>query len=107
MGNLESPSNTCGLGPGDQVNVTVANLKLGSLADNGGPTLTHHPGPGSAAIDMGDDSDCTAEDQRGVPRPIGAKCDVGSVEVINVDLIFADGFESDDTSGRTTQTPPP
>jgi hypothetical protein len=54
------------------------NVMLGPLADNGGPTLTHMPQPGSPAIDHG--SRCPATDQRGVARPVGAACDVGAVE---------------------------
>ena len=38
--------------PGDQVN--IADPMLGPLADNGGPTKTHAPLPGSPAIDAGD-----------------------------------------------------
>jgi hypothetical protein len=66
--------------------VTSAQLNLGPLADNGGPTQTHALLPGSVAIDAV--TDCTlvdgttpvTEDQRGVPRPQGAACDVGAFE---------------------------
>jgi hypothetical protein len=54
--------------------------KLGSLADNGGPTQTMAPKSGSPAIDAGSDATCLTTDQRGVPRPIGAHCDIGAVE---------------------------
>jgi hypothetical protein len=53
---------------------------VGPLADNGGPTLTHALLEGSPAIDAGDDSVCPAVDQRGIARPQGAACDVGSYE---------------------------
>ncbi len=43
--------------------------RLGPLANNGGPTLTHAPLPGSPAIDHGDNADLPATDQRGVARP--------------------------------------
>jgi len=86
--NIESPGNTCGFDPDgtDQVDVTEGELNLGELADNGGPTMTHEPGPGSAAIDAipGDACEVT-EDQRGQPRPAGTtdpkRCDVGAFEV--------------------------
>jgi hypothetical protein len=83
--NIESPRNTCGFDQtGDQPSVTAEDLNLGELADNGGPTMTHKPGAGSAAIDQipGDACDLT-EDQRSQPRPEtgGTMCDVGSVEV--------------------------
>ncbi|MBK7896017.1 MAG: hypothetical protein IPJ90_14315 [Anaerolineaceae bacterium] len=54
---------------------------LGVLADNGGPTQTHLPLAGSALIDGGVCLSTITVDQRGVARPAGAACDVGSVEV--------------------------
>ncbi len=50
-----------------------------ALADNGGPTLTHALLGGSPAIDAAVAA-CPATDQRGVTRPQGAGCDVGSFE---------------------------
>jgi Zn-dependent metalloprotease len=35
---------------------------------------------GSPAIDAGDTGDCPAYDQRGMPRPYGSTCDIGSYE---------------------------
>lgn len=61
--------------------------QLGILADNGGPTLTHHPLSQSGLIDAGDSLACTPTDQRGIRRPKDgdesdtAECDIGSVEV--------------------------
>ena len=57
---------------------------LGPLQDNGGFTQTMALGPGSPAIDAADDSVCPATDQRGVPRPQGAGCDMGAFEVEQV-----------------------
>ena len=52
-----------------------------TLQNNGGPTLTHNLVPGSPAIDAaGPDCPPPATDQRGVPRPLGAACDIGAVE---------------------------
>ncbi len=92
-----SDDGSCGFtGTGSQNNVT---LNLDALADNGGPTQTHLPGLGSAAIDLIPDgttisnngvsytcnqtSEPLDTDQRGQPRPqtAGERCDVGSVEV--------------------------
>jgi CSLREA domain-containing protein len=55
---------------GDQVGTNAVPLdpKLGTLADNGGPTKTHVLLLGSPAIDAGNSSLTT--DQRGAPRPI-------------------------------------
>jgi hypothetical protein len=85
--NIESPGDTCGFDqPTDQVNVNADDLKLGALADNGGPTMTHALGPGSIAIDqipavecVDADGDPLMTDQRGQPRD--SMCDVGAYEV--------------------------
>ncbi len=85
---------------GSQTNVDP---HLGTLGDYGGPTQTIPLLPGSAAIDAiptgtvsnqtvclnanGDPignastADTITTDQRGVPRPQGAKCDIGAYEV--------------------------
>jgi hypothetical protein len=59
------------------------NLLLGPLKDNGGPTVTHMPLPGSPAIDGGNGNWCPSTDQRGASRMgvgAGSACDVGAVE---------------------------
>lgn len=53
---------------------------LGPLTKNGGPTVTHALLPGSPAIDTGTSENCPATDQRGVARPQGSACDMGSFE---------------------------
>ncbi|HEX9442834.1 MAG TPA: choice-of-anchor Q domain-containing protein, partial [Candidatus Binatia bacterium] len=54
--------------------------------DNGGPTLTHALVKNSPALDAAPvDASCPATDQRGVPRPQGAACDIGAVEGIGRD----------------------
>jgi CSLREA domain-containing protein len=96
-GNIESPGDNCGLNQtADQVAVSGAQLALASLAGNGGPTLTHLPGPASAAVNTARALHCLPTDQRGVPRPIGSGCDKGAVEV-DPNAIFHDGFESGNT----------
>jgi hypothetical protein len=72
------------LATGDQQSPLVPIL-LGPLGNHGGPTLTHLPRLGSAAIGSGDNAVCAAPpvynlDQRGVLRPQGAVCDIGAVE---------------------------
>jgi hypothetical protein len=54
--------------------------QIGPLADNGGPTLTHALLLGGPAIDAANDAACPATDQRGITRPQGAHCDIGSYE---------------------------
>ena len=60
--------------------VAPALPELGPLQDNGGTTRTHALLFTSPAIDAGDDGACPDKDQRGVARPIGAACDIGSYE---------------------------
>jgi hypothetical protein len=57
----------------------TAALQLGPLQDNGGSTATIALGPGSVAIDAGDNAVCPAVDQRGFLRV--SACDVGAYEV--------------------------
>jgi hypothetical protein len=68
------------IGPGDQINTDPL---LGPLQDNGGPTLTHAPLPGSPAIDAGDPNFTPPpfRDQRGPCfHRVFRRIDVGSVE---------------------------
>lgn len=88
--NVSSPfdpvngQNGCGLTrPSDLVGVEPG---LGPLGDNGGPTSTHLPGPGSPLVNripVGTAGFCDTvdADQRGEPAPGGSGCDVGAVEV--------------------------
>jgi hypothetical protein len=95
-GNIESPGDTCGFSDSaNQIDVSAANLALGSLGDYGGPTPTHEPSVASAAVDAASQGQCLMLDQRGYqrPYPAGADCDVGAVEVGAGDPIFDDGFE--------------
>ena len=57
-----------------------ANPALGPLALSVGRTRTHALLAGSQALDAGDNASCPAIDQRGVPRPQGAACDIGAHE---------------------------
>jgi CSLREA domain-containing protein len=71
--------------------------QLAALADNGGATRTHLPGP--AALDFGASAACTATDQRGLSRPQDGDgdgnplCDIGAVELAPVPTLFGNGFE--------------
>ncbi len=51
--------------PDSETNNIIGNARLASLADNGGPTLTHALMKGSAAIDAGSNPLALAYDQRG------------------------------------------
>ncbi|MCO5176876.1 MAG: right-handed parallel beta-helix repeat-containing protein [Thermomicrobiales bacterium] len=78
-GNLANDS-SCGIG----TFASLANLKLGPLADNGGPTQTIALGNGSVAIGAGDSDVCNADpingvDQRGSAR-LTMTCDSGAFD---------------------------
>lgn len=58
---------------------------LGALANNGGPTQTRLPQSGSPLINAIPTAACdgaVTTDQRGIARPQGNGCDIGSVEVV-------------------------
>lgn len=69
---------TCNLSAVGDMASTASSL--GPLADNGGPTNSAEPQPGSAAIDNGSDVGLVT-DQRGFGRPGGAGFDIGAIEV--------------------------
>jgi CSLREA domain-containing protein len=81
--NLDS-STSCGFAVA--TDITSTEPLLGSLSDNGGPTLTQALLAGSPAIDHGGTAatGCPATDQRGLPRPDEASdngvCDIGAYE---------------------------
>ena len=76
--NLDSGT-TCGFGTANN-SLSDADPKLGALANNGGPTLTHALLAGSPAINKGNSFGVTT-DQRSVARPQGAAPDIGAFEV--------------------------
>lgn len=73
-------------GPGDMTGTATSpiNPQLRPLAGNGGPTKTHALSRKSPAVNAGDLA-CPppATDQRGVSRPQGPRCDIGSYELRN------------------------
>jgi len=116
--NLDT-GNTCALaGTGDQTNVGDANVGLGTLAANGGPTqgsselsapmMTQALKRTSPAVDAGGGT-CPATDERGVTRPQDgdqdtiAACDIGAFELppacYNLIALSTRGKKSFDFSG--------
>jgi CSLREA domain-containing protein len=81
---------------GDPFGAGVIDARLGPLANNGGPTLTHYPFADSPLIDHF--NGCSGIDQIGSARGVevngdpGQACDIGAVESAG-DLVFADGFD--------------
>jgi hypothetical protein len=84
----------------------TADPKLLSLADNGGPTLTHALAADSPAIDAGNNTAGLAYDQRGAPfaRVYGAKADIGAFElqppVVAIDSTFTGAWYDPAQSGH-------
>jgi hypothetical protein len=94
---------------------------LGALADNGGPTRTHLPSPGSLLVDHGDCPGAVADQRRygdavtqrrPVDQPLivdaSDGCDIGAVEEGAVELaepVFSDDFESGDESAWSATGP--
>ena len=61
---------------------------LGASGDHGGPVPSLPIAPESPAVNGGDSAGCVdatgvllATDQRGFPRPSGARCDIGAFEL--------------------------
>ena len=82
--NLQYPANnpTDPARPECAAGIHVVDPQLGGLADNGGPTWTMALLPGSPALNAGNALTCAPTDQRGIPRPQGNTCDVGSYEAV-------------------------
>jgi hypothetical protein len=92
--------------------VTLADLNLGALADNGGPTQTIALQSGSVAIDVGnnaealdsDGSTALATDQRGETRISNGTVDVGAYERQPTDTDSSGGSSTTTTSSTTTSS---
>ncbi|MBI3869816.1 MAG: hypothetical protein HY299_14935 [Verrucomicrobia bacterium] len=78
---------------GDQVGTgaSVINPRLGSLQNNGGPTPTMEFYPNSPAFNMGNPAftGSPLTDQRGVPRVVCGRIDIGAVELRDPALALA------------------
>jgi hypothetical protein len=61
-------------------NIITTDPMLGALGNYGGFTQTIPLLANSSAINTGNDATCAATDQRGIARPQGAHCDIGSYE---------------------------
>jgi CSLREA domain-containing protein len=89
--NLIQDTTGCTISGDTTGNLTGVDPLLGPLQDNGGETYTHALLSGSPGIDAGNPATpgsggnaCASADQRGVVRPQGPGCDIGSLEVIPV-----------------------
>jgi CSLREA domain-containing protein len=95
-GNVMGNTVGCGfsLSTGD---VATTAPKLGSLANNGGPTFTVALLKGSPALNRA--SGCPTNDQRGATRSLGGKCDSGAYERITCRGVLVNRVG---TSGKNT-----
>jgi predicted outer membrane repeat protein len=75
-------------------NIITTDPELGTLGNYGGSTQTIPLLPGSSAIDTGNDATCSITDQRGVPRPQGAHCDIGAFELQTLLMAVPGGLTS-------------
>lgn len=88
-------------------NITGTDPDLGPLADNGGPTDTHLPNPGSPVIDSANLAltPGITTDQRGVTRPAGPAADMGAVEVDGGTVAFSlPAYSVNENAGTVTVT---
>ena len=90
---VESPGSTCGLAANSIVNVSVGQLDLAVLGDNGGPTRTIMLQPSSYAIGAAG-TGCPPVDQRDFDRAL--PCDAGAVQAnaVKADKLFRADFEA-------------
>jgi hypothetical protein len=85
--NLIQDTSHCTIAGNANGNIVGVDPHLGPLQDNGGATNTQALLPGSPAIGAGNPHGCVdangnalLTDQRGAPRPAGARCDTGAYE---------------------------
>lgn len=74
--NISSSADCLGAG-----SLRNANVQLGALTDNGGPTDTVRPAAASPAINAATGCGLRPLDQRGGKLPAGGACDLGAVEI--------------------------
>lgn len=86
-----------------QADQSDTNPLLEPLQNNGGATMTMALQAGSPALDKvpAAGGDCPATDQRGVPRPQGPACDIGSFEL---EVASRPPTGAPNTAGSTTTT---
>lgn len=93
--NIVGSEDRCRFGAGGLDRTGVADPELGPLDNSLGPTPAHAPLPGGMAVDAGNPLGCTlhraivpgppdsplTHDQEARPRPVGAACDIGAIEL--------------------------
>ena len=97
---------TCFNGGSGDVPTTAASIGLGSLAPNGGPTLTKAITSGSSAYHAVAAARCPSTDQRGHPRLAVSTtfCDAGAFEVDGATIPITVTVNGSQTYGSTSPT---
>ncbi|ELR98562.1 choice-of-anchor Q domain-containing protein [Gloeocapsa sp. PCC 73106] len=91
-GNLIGLGNAARVFTEERDRVAIEDPGLGELTDNGGPTFTHLPLEDSLAIDAGLNELVSLEsDQRGTPRIVADRVDIGAVEIGGLHLRGTNG----------------
>ena len=92
---IEAPTANCTIFSVAPGNITGQDPQLSPLQNSIGATQVQEPMRGSPAIDAGQTPNCTdvngaaiVVDQRGVPRPLGGRCDIGAVEDFPVEVFL-------------------
>lgn len=99
-----SGANTCGFGAGAGDMPAAGDPVLGGLVSVGGPTAVRVPLAGSPLVSAIPPAACDlAVDQRNASRPLGAGCEIGSVELVTAGVVAVDDFVSI-PSGRRVPT---
>jgi hypothetical protein len=106
IGSTDGCSVTAATGDQRGTNASPVDPKLALLGHNGGPTLTTALLSGSPAINKANPATpgsggkaCSASDQRGVPRSLGGRCDIGAYERVScqahlVNVVGTDGADA-------------
>jgi len=109
--NLIQTISGCTMGGSAGHDIIGADPLLGPLQDNGGPTYTMAPQPGSPAVDDIPAASCGAStDQRGYPRPDDneAFCNIGAVEgEISLSAATPTPTQDGTSTATATDTPSP
>jgi hypothetical protein len=99
-----SSADTCGFGPGAGDQDSGGNPVLGPLGPIGGPTAGRTPLAGSPLVSAIPPAACTQPiDQAGATRPLGAGCEIGSVEIVTAGMAAVDDV-ANVPAGRRTPT---
>jgi len=102
--NLIELTSGCTIGGATAHNITGQDPRFLSFWFNGGTTYNLSLRRTSPAIDAGNDATCASTDQRGMSRPRGLNCDMGSSETMPPFSDFDGDYISDPVKWDATYT---